>query len=184
MNWNLQTFISISSILVPSITVLFAILTFRRNRRIENENYIYKSKVEAYTIILKDLTALISQLQKYYFELKAIIKRNNEQDKEDADRLYEISDHVDDLIFKFDDTITSNSLLIPEKVLEKIENLSIKLLGIYPPEGEEENIENLITEFNSIIDEANHEANIIYEAMREDLNSDDLNRTLFTRIKK
>ncbi len=184
MNWNLQTVLSILSILVPSVTVIFAILTFRRNRRIENENYIYKSKVEAYTKILKELTALISQFQKYYIESKLIIDRIGELNEADFKIINEMADHTDDLIFDFDDTVTVNSLLIPEKVLEPIENLSIKLLGIHLPEPEEIKINELLVTFNSLIDDANREANNVYKFMREDLNSDDLNNTLFKRIKK
>ena len=54
-------------ITIPTIISLFAaifsFLTYKKNRRIENENYIFKTKQENYSKILYEIARIIDKIQ-------------------------------------------------------------------------------------------------------------------------
>ena len=48
--------ISSLSLIVSSIVLIITILNHRRQRRLDNENHIFKIKIEDYKLILKEIT--------------------------------------------------------------------------------------------------------------------------------
>lgn len=175
---------------ISLIAAIFSILTYKRNRRLENENYIYKTKYESYATILGEMNKLINGLQDYIFEFQDYLHQrdkselsNDELDELD-DEIDELSDKVDELIYAFDDTIISNSLVIPKDVLDKLERFSEKLLDSELPESIDENYNDLLQKLDKHISELIHDANTISGMLRSDLNIEELNLSLYRRIKK
>lgn len=179
--------------LVPTaislIAAIFSILTYKRNRRFENENYIYKTKYECYATILVEMNKLINGLQNYIIKFKSYLKQKNklgisddQKDKLD-DEIDDLADKVDELIYAFDDIIISNSLVIPKKVLNKLELFSEKMLDSELPESVDDNYNNLLQKLDIQISELINDANLISVMLRSDLNIEELNMSLYRRIK-
>lgn len=178
-------------IIVPTaislIAAIFSILTYRRNRRIENENYIYKTKHENYSKILFDLGNVIDLLQVYISDANVFSKEqehiSNDILENEVDKLYEQLQKIDNAISNFENFVIAHSLVIPKNVLEKFDSLNDILSELEIPEPEDKYLNktllNLDKEIKKIIDFANE----LNEIIRNDLNVEELNFYLFKRLK-
>lgn len=110
---------------------LFTFLNFRRSKRFENENHIYKLKVEIYSKIIAELVKLIDELQANIIDAKNYMEH---QDEDMFMKLNESADKIDKISFSFDTFLVSNSLVIPEKVLSRLNKFSTLLLETDPIE--------------------------------------------------
>lgn len=173
---------------ISLIAAIFSILTYRRNRRIENENYIFKIKQENYAKILSEINRLINELQEYIIEFRSYLKEmdtlSNERLKELEEEINKMADEVDDLIFKFDDSVITNSLVIPKNVLDKLEEFSDKLFDSELPENVDENQEELLAKLDDHVSELIRSANDINDLLRSDLKVEELNTSLYRRLKR
>lgn len=180
-------------IIIPTaislVAAIFSILTYRRNRRFDNENYIYKTKHESYAKILGEMNKCINTLQDYIFDFKEYIHYRNstklsdeELDKLD-DKIDDLADNTDDLIYHFDDIVISNSLVIPKEVLTKLERFTEKLFEGELPESIDENYNDMLTKLDKHISVLINDANIISGLLRDDLNIESLNSSLYRRLK-
>ena len=176
-------------IAISLIAAIFSILTYKRNRRLENENYIYKTKYESYARILVEINKLVNKLQDYIFEFRNYLSQRNQpglsDDKVDEldDDIDKLADKVDDLFYDFDDSIISHSLIIPGKVLKQLELFSEKLLDSELPESFDENHDILLQKLDKHISELIQDGNKINVLLRSDLNIEELNMSLYRRIK-
>lgn len=167
---------------IPSIAAIFAILTYRRNRRLDNENHLYRIKIEAYSRILSEITVLLNRLQDYVKHFK-----NNFGDPNlPIEREYEISSmatEVDNLIFSFDESVTKNSLVVSKDIVSKLSQFSLKLFSEQVPDFNIKTTDNTIEILDDFIADIILAANEINESMRKDLSIDELNLSLYRRIK-
>lgn len=61
--WMALTIISV-------IAAVFSILTYKRNRRLDNENHLFRTKMESYAKILGEITTFLNRLQDYVRQFK------------------------------------------------------------------------------------------------------------------
>lgn len=173
---------------IALVAAIFSILTYRRNRRFDNENYIYKTKQENYSKILFELGCVIDLLQKYIADTERFLQDQNDLDEElyneEEDTLYESLEKVDNSIANFENLAIANSLVIPKSVLEKIDSITDLLNDSEIPEPSDKNLDRILskldTEMNRLIDFANE----LNEIIRSDLNVEELNFYLYKRLKK
>lgn len=62
------------TLLISFGALIFSFLNYRRSRKFENENFIYKTKVEVYAKILTELNKLLNELQNNLDEAKEYFK--------------------------------------------------------------------------------------------------------------
>lgn len=168
------------SLIVSFGALFFSFLTYRRSRRMENENHLYKLKIEVYSKLISELNNLLNVLVDNYSHAQLYI--NNPTDPL-AEELNKQADELDNLCLKFDDFIIANSLIIPEKVLNPLKQFSDKIIET---EGLDEAIQddpNAIVKLKKIIDHLSDEAEKINEQLRIDLQIEKLNSALYSRIK-
>lgn len=189
---NQITFIEYLKIIIPTalslIAAIFSILTYRRNRRVENENYIYKTKQENYSKILFELGSLIDLLQKYINNSKNLSEERadlkDDVYKEEEDDLYELFDKIDDGIANFENIAIANSLVVPKSILEKIDSLNDILHDLEIPEPSDKGFDKGLSELDNQMNIIIARANELNQIIRNDLNVDELNFYLYKRLKK
>ena len=173
--------------IISLIAAIFSILTYQRNRRFENENYIYKTKHESYAIILRELNNLLTKIQNYSLEFKGYLDQiarpslSEKKLEELKDEIDALADKADELVYHFDDIVISNSLVIPKLVLTKLEEFTIKLYENDIPDSLDQN-QNDLKKLEELISRLLVDANQINEMLRNDLNIESLNITLYRRI--
>jgi len=180
---TLTLVISSIAVLVSGLAALFSFLTYRRNRKLENENHIFKLKIEAYSIILSELNTLINAFQKHLNKAKTFISKRNTNDL-DEDNIDDSANEVDDLCFKFDDTIVSNSLILPENILRSLEKISKKIMNEETVDSLSENRNEAFKRLDLMINEIISDANKLNDSMRKDIKIVELNLSLYKRIAK
>ena len=176
LKWTILTIISI-------IAATFSILTFKRNKRLENENHLYRIKMDSYSKILQELTTLINRLQDYLKQFKdySLLDFKSAITNDEINKL---AKRIDDLIFAFDESVSKNSLVISKEILLELNLFSLKLFGTEIPEAYQSKQEQLLEKMDDGIAEIIIDVNNINELMRKDLNIDELNLSLFKRIKR
>jgi Txe/YoeB family toxin of Txe-Axe toxin-antitoxin module len=162
------TFIAIAAFIV-------SLLAFRQSRKLPNENKIFEEKIRVYHEFIKVMNAAVNEIFGCINEFaenektKAIDRKELEDDLNSA---------LDDAIYSFEDAITDNALIIPDKLVDKLSNFlefldKDEYLKTYASPGKFEKLEEEIDDaFNRIIDD-----------MRNDLDFDILNKGLRKRMK-
>lgn len=189
---NTNSLIEYLKIIIPTaislIAAVFSILTYRRNRRIENENYVYKTKHENYSKILFDLGNVIDLLQVYIGDANGYLKEKDiipsEVLEEEEDLLYNQLQKIDNAISNFENFVIAHSLIIPKNILEKFDSLNDILEDIDIPEPEDKHILSILTILDTQMDRIIEIANELNEIIRNDLNVEELNFSLYKRLKK
>lgn len=166
--------------LVSLSAIVLTFLNFRRARRFENENYIYKLKVELYAKFIGEFVKLINGLQSNVREAKLYLKEPSE---ETIDKVSESADQIDEIVLAFDDFLVTNSLVIPGKLLKKLNQFSEKLLNTDPIDELDEIQSKNIERLDHIVDTFINEANEIAAMFRKDIHIEKINATLFRRLK-
>jgi hypothetical protein len=166
-------FLTLLSLMIAAGALIITTLTYRRNRRLENENHIYKIKTEVYGQLTQKAYELVNYYEDAYFEIKEALETANPK-QIDFDKY---ADDIDLKGYRFEKEAAANSLLLPQKVLDSLEDFIDSVLYGEEPEGEKleamhetlllvyEKVETLINDF------------------RSDLNVQMLNESLFRRIK-
>jgi hypothetical protein len=168
------------TLIISSGALLFSFLNYKRGQKFENENFIYKTKIDIYAKILAELNKLLNVLQDNLEEAEEYFKDPSD---ENLDLLNEQADEVDDLCFAFKDFIISNSLIIPESVLTALNKFCDKVLDTDTLDSETKNGSTTITDIEKAIDELVLEADQISVLLRKDLHIDELNSSLYRRLK-
>ncbi len=179
-------------ITIPTIISLFAaifsFLTYKRNRRIENENYIFKTKQENYSKILYEIARIIDKIQEFIIEANNFQSTKDKLDDKDFDRISDqidaLADTIDDMTFNLDNLIISNSLVFPKSILEKLEKLTDLMIDTILPGSYEKNLTIEIKKVDAALTEIINYSNSINDSMRIDLNIEELNLFLYKRLKK
>lgn len=160
--------------------LLFSFLNFRRNRKFENENYLYRSKVETYIKIQEELIKLTRCITDNYFEA---VNYFENQSQEAEKELNEKAESVDLMSQGFADFFLKNSLLMPENIFSSLGDFCTRVLGTETLDTANAITSEILPEFkekfNSIIDEAEK----ISYLLRDDLHIEKLNVSLYKRLK-
>ncbi len=166
--------LSLAAIVISVGTFAITFLVFRRNRKFENENHLYKIKMEKYHEIMVKISDILlsfdSKLDIADFAMKNPTKEN-------AEEVLDLADDIDEEVVSFSFYVSSHTLVFPEKIVQMLEDLIDYLTDGNVEEGE-------TTKQSGILENCYTLADKIHEAMRKDLHIDALNISLFNRIKK
>ena len=164
-----------SGTLIAIAAFIVSLLAFRQSRKLPNENKIFEEKIKVYHELIQVLNTTIN-------EIFACINEFAENEKSKAiDRIIledDLNGALDDAIYAFEDAITDNSLVIPNKLIDKLSNF-LELLD------KEEYLKSYVDreEFEKLDEEVEEAFNSIIDAMRNDLDFDILNKGLRKRIR-
>jgi hypothetical protein len=172
--------ISILSLIVSFGALLFSFLNFKRGKRFDNENHLYKTKVEIYSKILGHLVKLIYKLEANHSDGEEYLK---DKTTEAGEALNKQADEIDDLIEEFVILFISNSLIIPSKILNMLENYMNILEEVDPIDPYLNNNEDSVKKLDITIDKITDVGDSISALLRDDLKIEDLNTSLYKRIK-
>ncbi|MDB5202791.1 MAG: hypothetical protein JWQ27_2200 [Ferruginibacter sp.] len=167
--------LGIITITVSIAALIFSILAYKRGASLENENLLFKLKIDIYSRILLEIRNLVDGLQDH---LKEVTETLNGPSIEIGTKLDEQAKHIDILCFEFSDFIVNHSLIIPEIVLEKLLQFTTKIVDNQQlPDHYTVPVvmENFITE---MLDDANN----INIALRNDLHIEKLNISMYKRL--
>jgi hypothetical protein len=165
---------SIFAVVVSIGSFIIAMLSFNRNKRFENENHLYKIKMEKYhELVIKMSDILLSFDTK--LDLADFTLKN--QTKENIDSLLEAAEEIDEEVVVFGYYVSSHTLVYPKSIVQYLENFVDYLGDSDIEEGETKKQKGIIENCYGLADK-------ILDAMRKDLNIDELNISLFKRIKK
>ena len=168
------------TLIFSSGALLFSLLNFRRGRRFENENFLYKTKVEVSIQILGKLERLIRLLADNIEDAKHLLESRDEGAKEELDLA---ADEIDEACYEFNNFITGYSLVIPDKIVRMLSNFCDKILVTDSLDSETDDLVSMIDIAEHRIDKLLKDANEISIEIRKDLRIDELNSTLYRRIK-
>lgn len=104
----------ILTLVFSSGALVFSFFNYQRGKRFENENFIYRTKIEVYIKILSELDKLLRYLDDNIEEAKIYLEKPN---KDNAKVLDHLADKVDKNCLEFDTFITGNSLIIPVDIV-------------------------------------------------------------------
>ena len=158
------------------ITVLISYLTFARNRTLENQNIIYRYRLDKYYAVLNSISTL-------YGELDEIVERyyNELDDKNKKDILEKLSDEAFELLNGFYKKIYADAALLPNEIMQEIVKLVNKLqeIDLLPTEKQDkyERTLDLLATIDPYVDS-------IEKAMRKDLRLSELDSAIHQRLAK
>lgn len=148
-------------------------LTYRRNRRIENENHLFKTKTEIYNTLTRKAYELVHFYEDAYLEVKFAINVGNPK-QIDFDKY---SDEIDIKGYNFEKEAALHSLLLPIKVLDSIDEFVDAV--IYGESPEELTLDTMRKTLLIVYEKVE----VLINDFRKDLNVEVLNESLFRRIK-
>ena len=167
---------SIVVVMFCTVTTLFlSILSFRRNRRLDNENTLFKLKVEGYFGICDKFN-----------EMADLLNESNELMEHGANNVDEILAIAEDFYKKTQELFSyamRYGIVFPENILDDLGKLHTKSIPIQKHFDEPERMENLLALQEEHYDSFFEQMDELYASMREDIGSDKLNKTLSKRIR-
>jgi hypothetical protein len=166
-------YLTLLSFLVSGGAFIISALTFRRNRRLENENHLYKLKTDTYNLLTRKVYELVAFYEDVYFKAKDQVESGS-MEKIDFDRL---ADDIDLKGYYLEKEVACQSLLLPATVLTTLEDFLD--LVIYDAPEEEPTLEYM----NDTLLRIYSKAEEVINTFRVDLNVNQLNASLFRRIK-
>lgn len=173
-------FNDILTLVFSSGALFFSFLNYKQGKRFENENFIYKTKVEVYIKILGELDKLLGFLEDNIEEAREYLKKPNDENYE---YLNDLADEVDKKCIEFNTFITGNSLIIPEKIVILLSRFCDKVLSTETLDSEIKSISKSIEAAEKMLNELVDDADNISVELRKDLHINELNSSLYRRLK-
>jgi hypothetical protein len=162
------------SLCVSVIACFVSVFVYRLSLKQPNENKIFEEKIRAYQEVIKIMNSVLNEIVACIDEFA----ENRKSRSAEKTKLFdELNDTISDELYKLEDGITNNCLLMPDDLLERLNDfydLLIKddYLHAYSDTDKKEL-------FGSEID-AGFDA--VIDAMRKDLNFETLDKGLKRRI--
>jgi hypothetical protein len=174
---KLTTTAGIIPLLISLLAVYMAFLTYRRQRTFENQNHLFKFKLEAY----RDLLSFIhKQLTDYRKEVLDFYHKNSTGQLSEEDFSAKIK-FLEKYADALQDEVLIKSAFFPEEVVNALDDLLDKLF-------EDDNFFNVeeeeLNDTLKVLDETYEILLQVAEVMREDMGIDALNTQLADRIHK
>lgn len=156
------------------ITSVVAILSFNRNRKFDNENTLFKLKIEGYYTLCDKMMELADLLNES-LELIDHAELHVDEMFERAEEVYEVTNKLFNQALK-------HGILFPELVIEELNKLEEKARPVKERYDEPEKMENLLVLHDNRYEDLLTQIDVLYEAMRKDVGSEKLNKSLSRRI--
>lgn len=162
----------IGTLALATIAGYLSIRTFRRNKKQELENHLFKIKLEAFSIIAFEIDNFFIVLN------RAIVKLQRLSDEQKAEELNSLSFDIDEQIYKCHSLIVKYSVYFSQLAIENLLLFTDNLIG------EDEQTDDLIDWLNNYYSQQLLISNKAIDQLREDLRLEKLHHSLYTRIGK
>lgn len=179
---NLTENLQIASFIIASIasfgsvfTLYIAVKTFKRNKTIELENQLFRTKLEAYSNIIYEIERFFSHVRRIIHELTLV----NDNERITKERLDQIYIEIENIIYDCDLLIVKYSAYFPESAIIILKEFSENLFG---GQSKELMLEETSMIMNQYYDKQLILANDANKELRKDLKLDSLNKSLFNRL--
>ncbi len=167
---------ALAAIVGVATNIIFQRKTYLLLKSKENENEIFKLKIEKYSLLYKEGYELFQFMNDELTQAYEKIKK----DKLTADDADEIADKMDAKMDVFQNTFYLNSMFLPKNINDLYEDLLDKLYGEWETDNSVEEDFNMafknLKEYEDIFES-------IIDAKRRDVEIDELHRKLKIRIK-
>jgi hypothetical protein len=154
------------SLILLTVTLLISILTYRRNKKIELQNQLYKIKLEAFANIVFEIELFSTKATKAL----SLIVRLAEQNQIDISKqkLFEMADTMDEELYKCNSIIVKNSVYFSASSTELLSTFASNIFG-NKKDNTEENLKMFLDEFDEYYTNQLELANKAVEKVREEL---------------
>lgn len=174
-----ETLIELLAIIVATAALICSFLSYRQSHKINNENMLYQEKINAYKDIMYALSDLLNTMGLFLDLAYEKLEQKN-LNKDDKNEIRGFIDEIDEKTNEFDNNIKSNAAIIPNKILNKLEDLAFDLFKVEPLiDIQKSDIQN----YGRSLDTFFVQADKLINMFRRDLNTKALNQALFKRIK-
>jgi hypothetical protein len=174
MKIDLSLVLSVLSILFTLITLYFTYRNFKRQATFENENHLFKLKVEKYNLLIGSAHKLLDDYFIYCQKMKKYFEAD-ELSKEDVD---EMVDEIDKKTGEFVLLINEHALLLPADSVNR-------LFDFYEKLHDKIDIEEFqIKDLDKEVDKLYSYLSKFVDFCRDDIDVDELNHKLDRRIGK
>lgn len=172
--------VQVISLVLLTITLFLTILTYRRNKKIELQNQLYKIKLEAFANIVFEIEQFSTKAIK---ALHYIIKlgKQNQLDSAKA-KLFEMADEMDEELYKCNAIIIKNSVYFSASSTEILLKFANNIFG-NEKDNKDENLKLFFDEFEKYYTSQINTANEAVEKVREELGLEKLNKSLYGRVR-
>jgi hypothetical protein len=176
---ELKDWYSTLAIIVAFGTLTITVLSYRRNRRIDSENLLFKYKSEGYALLLEKLATIMDKIldeQKFLDNLN--LKDSNEVRKELANRI----ESFELMICEFANDVIKHSLFFSKEINSELDAFSNFLYDTQDNQSNQ-SIEDIRKEMDNYYNDFLLKADHLFDLMRNDLHVDQLNTSLSKRLK-
>lgn len=172
---EISNWIQIIGLFVAVITIVLAILEFRRNKRIELQNIVYKFKLDCFSNLVGKLDEILDLYSLLINEIEDVIESGY---KELSEEVNEIQKKSEKIISQHCTEIMKYSVAFPEKIVNECAAFINNQYGEY---DQSENINIELKNFRKFYTEQLNHADVIYKLVREDLGLEKVNKRLYDR---
>jgi hypothetical protein len=172
------------ALLISFVALFFSFRTYKRDNRLENENQLYALKLDVYSRIIGKIANLVIMVEDNVVYAQSALKRNDIGRLDDLD---DFADRLDDACEELDVFFISNSLALPEEILDLLLEFSTDVQSIETVDSLHINtgqaIERISIMKKKLVDLVNS-ADHISAILRKDIKVKELNDSLYTRLNK
>ena len=171
--------LQIATFAVAAISSTIAILSFRRNKKIELQNQLFKIKLEAFANIIFEIDRFSTVIsQALHLVIKLAEQKNIEQSKE---RFFALADEIDEHLFACNSLIIKNSVYFSAESTTLLMEFSNNILG-NSKLNTDPNLLLLIDELDAYYSKQLDLANNAVDKIRVELGLEKLNSSLYKRV--
>ncbi|MEO8148548.1 MAG: hypothetical protein ABI723_12960 [Bacteroidia bacterium] len=178
---NTTETIQISMLLLAVISTTIAIGSYRRNKKIELENHLYKIKLEALSNIVFEIDKMFKSLDKALDRISDIDESARRLVIED--KLFGILIQADAHVIECDSLMVKYSVYFPTKSTDALYNFSMNLISHEINFDKTLSIASLEKVLDKYYAKQLANAEIAVDLLRTDLHLEKLNQSLYKRVK-
>ena len=156
-------------------TLILSTLSFKRNRRFDNENTLFRIKVEGYFVIcdqMNELADLLNDSANYMENIDLYL-----------DELFESANKIHSKTMEIFSIALKYSIVFSQEILNELDLLNTAAIPIKKDFDEPEKMENLFALYDNQYNSIFAQMDELYKSMRKDIGSEKLNKTLSRRIR-
>lgn len=171
--------VQIGSMGLLTVTLFISILTYRRNKKVELQNHLYKMKLDAFANIVYEIEMFTVKADKMVRLIQEL--SDHIQNEESKSKLFEIADALDEELYKCNAIIVKNSVYFSAASTELLSRFSDNIFG-NPNSSPGLNKKDYFDKFDEYYANQLELANEAVEKVREELGLEKLNRSLYGRV--
>ena len=176
---SLTETLQIATFAIAAISSAIAIMAFRRNKKIELQNQLFKIKLDAFANLVFEIDKFSTVVsQALHLVIKLAQQKNIEQSKE---KLFALADEIDEHLFACNSLIIKNSVYFSAESTTLLMEFSNNILG-NSKENNDANLLLLLDELDAYYAKQLDLANKAVDNIRAELGLEKLNSSLYKRI--